>query len=212
MALSDHAKGYLITLTGIARFTVVEELSQPTLFRQCRVSADLFADDFEPRSEDKVDRDAVLKAFRAYLGAHNLEADWESVYRATNEMLVNAMLGDAAFQAGKDCRLVEISATFYDPDAQPGDLTKTDTILLSMMHRALFQKLEGQYYQFKHGYLESQIWTQRRDWARGILELPLGRAWWEQEVLGGIFSREFVSVISDAAAPSVKVKLAGFEG
>lgn len=146
----------------------------------------------------------ALKASASFETAHS----WATF----NEMLVSAMLGDSAFQAGEDCRLVKIAATFYDPDALPGDLSKTETILLSMMHRALFQKLEGQYYQFKHGYLEPQIWTQRRDWARGILELPLGRAWWEQEVMAAIFSREFVSVISDAAAPSAKVKLAGFEG
>lgn len=127
-----------------------------------------------------------------------------------NEMLVSAMLGDPAFQAGKDCRLVEVTATFYDPDARPEDLSKTDTILVSMMHRALFQKLEGQFYQFKHGYLEPQIWAQRRNWARGILELPLGRAWWEQEVKSGIFSRDFASAISDAEGPRPKVKLAGF--
>jgi hypothetical protein len=145
----------------------------------------------------------ALKASASFETAHS----WATF----NEMLVSAMLGDPAFQAGEDCRLVEVAATFYDPDARPGDLSKTETILVSMMHRALFQKLEGQYYQFKHGYLEPQIWAQRRDWARGVLELPLGRAWWEQEVLAAIFSHEFVSVISDAAAPSAKVKLAGFE-
>ena len=145
----------------------------------------------------------ALKASASFETAHS----WATF----NEMLVSAMLGDPAFQAGEDCRLVEVAATFYDPEARPGDLSKTDTILVSMMHRALFQKLEGQYYQFKHGYLEPQIWAQRRDWARGVLELPLGRAWWEQEVLAAIFSREFISVISDAAAPSAKVKLAGFE-
>lgn len=145
----------------------------------------------------------ALKASASFETAHS----WATF----NEMLVSAMLGDPAFQAGEECRLVEVAATFYDPDARPGDLSRIDTILVSMMHRALFQKLEGQYYQFKHGYLEPQIWAQRRDWARGVLELPLGRAWWEQEVLAAIFSREFVSVISDAAAPSAKVKLAGFE-
>jgi hypothetical protein len=145
----------------------------------------------------------ALKASASFETAHS--------WATTNEMLVSAMLGDSAFQAGEDCRIVEIVATFYDPDSRPGDLSKTDTILVSMLHRTLFQKLEGQYYQFKHGYLEPQIWVQRRDWARGILELPLGRAWWEQEVLAAIFSREFIAVISDAAAPSAKVKLAGFE-
>ena len=145
----------------------------------------------------------ALKASASFETAHS----WATF----NEMLVSGMLGDSAFQAGEESRLVEVTARFYDPNARPEDLSRTDTILVTMMHRALFQKLEGQYYQFKHGYLEPQIWAQRRDWARGVLELPLGRAWWEQEVRAAIFSREFTSVVADAAAPGAKVKLAGFE-
>src|SRR5690606_5955679 len=37
---------YMITLTGISRFVVVEEVVTPTLFRQCRISAAPFSDDF----------------------------------------------------------------------------------------------------------------------------------------------------------------------
>jgi hypothetical protein len=143
----------------------------------------------------------ALKASASFETAHS----WATF----NEMLVSAMLGDPAFQAGEDCRLVDIAATFYDPDARPGDLSRNDMVLASMMHRALFQRLEGQYYQFKNGYLEPQIWTQRRAWARGVLDLPLGRAWWEQEVLSSIFSSEFIAAISDTTASSAKVKLAG---
>jgi hypothetical protein len=132
-------------------------------------------------------------------------------WAAFNEMLVSAMMSDSAFQAGEDCRVVEITAKFYNPHGRPEDLSQNDMVLVSMMHRALFQKLEGQYYQFKHGYLEPQIWIARRNWARGVLELPLGRAWWEQEVQAFIFSPEFVSIITDAPIASIKVKLPGVE-
>ena len=128
-----------------------------------------------------------------------------------NEMVIGSLIGDPAFQAGEDCRVVDITARFYDPNAQPGDLSRDEMVLVSMMHRALFQKLEGQYYQFKHGYLEPQIWVARHNWASGVLELPLGRAWWEQEVQASVFSTEFVTVLSDASASSVKVKLPGLE-
>ena len=128
-----------------------------------------------------------------------------------NEMVVSSMIGDPAFQAGEECRVVDITAKFYDPNAQSEDLSHTDMVLVSMMHRALFQKLEGQYYLFKHGYLEPQIWVARQNWARGVLELPLGRAWWEQEVQASVFSAEFVTVLSRPAVSSVKVKLPGTE-
>ena len=36
-------------------------------------------------------REALLAAFKAYLDANKLEADWESVERASNTTLVNSM-------------------------------------------------------------------------------------------------------------------------
>lgn len=83
---------YLITLTGISRFRIEEELSTTTPYRQCRVTAGAFADDFRPNSgEDDVDRDKLLATFRRYLDANDLKADWQSVLRAPTEALVNGL-------------------------------------------------------------------------------------------------------------------------
>ncbi|HMN85683.1 MAG TPA: LON peptidase substrate-binding domain-containing protein [Bauldia sp.] len=99
---------YMITLSGVARFRIVEEMPVATLFRQCRVTAAPFAGDFAARcDETAVDRGAVLKTFRAYLDAHNLEADWESVGRATNETLVNTLAMMAPFGASEKQALLE---------------------------------------------------------------------------------------------------------
>jgi Lon protease-like protein len=82
---------YLITLTGIARFAVLEEIATGTPYRRCRVTAEPFAMDFAVRGESDVDRETLINAFRAYLEANDLEADWDSVDRASNESLVNAI-------------------------------------------------------------------------------------------------------------------------
>lgn len=82
---------YLITLTGISRFRVLEEVSGDTPYRQCRITADLYAGDFVVTGESEVDRATLIGVFRAYLDAHNLEADWDSVDSASNESLVNAI-------------------------------------------------------------------------------------------------------------------------
>lgn len=82
----------LITLTGIARFRVEQELTTLTPYRQCRVSYEEFGDDLVPRKgEDAVDRKKLLATFRTYLEINNMEADWESVNQAPNEALVNAL-------------------------------------------------------------------------------------------------------------------------
>ena len=83
---------YLITLAGICRFRILAEVDVSTPFRQCNVSADAYADDFNPKKgEDAVDRGSLLQVFRQYLVANDLEADWESVNEASNASLVTAL-------------------------------------------------------------------------------------------------------------------------
>lgn len=91
--LSETGDGrYLITLSGVTRFRIMEELAAVTPYRQCRVAVDGFGDLADPRKgEDEVDRTALLRTFRDYLNANSLEADWDSVNRASNAGLVTAL-------------------------------------------------------------------------------------------------------------------------
>src|SRR5688572_18424038 len=83
---------YLMQLTGVARFRVVEELHVGTLYRQCRVTFAPFADDFIGRKgEELVDRKALLESLSAFLKANNLKTDWDGIESASNEALVNAL-------------------------------------------------------------------------------------------------------------------------
>jgi Lon protease-like protein len=91
--LAESGDGrYILELTGIARFRVVEELEVLTLYRQCKVDFFAFADDFVARKgEDEVNREALLVALAQFLKANNLKVDWEGVESAPNEALVNAL-------------------------------------------------------------------------------------------------------------------------
>jgi Lon protease-like protein len=91
--LAESGDGrYLLELTGVARFRIVEELTALTAYRQARVTYAPFADDFIARKgEDAVDRDAVLKALRSFLKANDMKADWDGIEKAPNEALVNAL-------------------------------------------------------------------------------------------------------------------------
>jgi Lon protease-like protein len=82
---------YLLTLTGIARFRVREELVVTTPYRQCRVAFADYASDFAPAEGEDVDREALLKTLAAYLEANRMEADWAGIREAPTEALVNGL-------------------------------------------------------------------------------------------------------------------------
>lgn len=81
---------YLIALQGICRFRLVERIATKTPFQQWKIApfvADLDLDD----GADQVDREALLNAFRAFLEANDLKADWNGINNAGNATLVNAL-------------------------------------------------------------------------------------------------------------------------
>lgn len=83
---------YLITLTGICRFRILSEPSSGRLYRIAETTARGFEQDFVAHDgESAVDRPQLLRTFRAYLDANQLDADWESVERTSTEQLVNAL-------------------------------------------------------------------------------------------------------------------------
>lgn len=91
--LAESGDGrYILELTGVSRFKVVEELEVLTPYRQCKVDFFAFVDDFTARmGEDDVDREALLAVLADFLKANNLKVDWEGVESAPNEALVNAL-------------------------------------------------------------------------------------------------------------------------
>jgi len=107
ISLTETGDGrYLISLQGVCRFRITHEIVAKTPFRQCRI-APFLADLDEDRAGGEVDRPSLLKAFRAYLQANDLEADWESVSRAENAMLVNALSMMAPYGPAEKQALLE---------------------------------------------------------------------------------------------------------
>jgi hypothetical protein len=83
---------YLLQLSGVVRYRIVEELTVATAYRQCRIDVSPFVGDFTARKgEELVDRKAVLAALTSFLKANNLKADWQGIENAPNEALVNAL-------------------------------------------------------------------------------------------------------------------------
>ena len=105
--LAESGDGrYILELTGVARFRVVEELEVLTAYRQCKVDYFAFVDDFTARKgEEAVDREALLEGLTDSLKANNLKVDWEGVENAPNEALVTmlAMMSPTVRRKSRRC-------------------------------------------------------------------------------------------------------------
>jgi len=103
---------YLITLSGLCRFEVVEELAAATPYRQVRAAYASFEDDLKPaRNDDGFDRLRFLAALKAYLDRRGLSMeDWEAPKTAPAESLVNGLAMMLPFDAAEKQALLEAAS------------------------------------------------------------------------------------------------------
>ena len=124
---------YIITLTGLCRFRLVEEKAVRTPFRQARVSYEDFASDFEARKgEEAVDRADLLRTLKAYVEAEQLEINWREVNAAPTEALVNALSMMCPFGTREKQALLEAH-----------DLAARAAILVAMTEIELARRDDG---------------------------------------------------------------------
>jgi hypothetical protein len=98
----------LITLSGIARFRLREELPLERPFRVAAVAYDDYVGDLRTGAgAEDVDREAFLKALRTYLEARNLKADWSAVAKSSTETLVNSLAVVSPYGAEEKQALLE---------------------------------------------------------------------------------------------------------
>jgi Lon protease-like protein len=83
---------YMITLSGVSRFRVKEEVVGFSPYRRCNVDWSGFSRDLGPVEEDAgFDRTAFLAILNRYFAAMNLSTDWDSLKEAETELLINSL-------------------------------------------------------------------------------------------------------------------------
>ncbi len=92
-AFSETEDGrYMITLSGISRFRVVDEVQGFTPYIRCDVSWAGFERDMGPVETDKkFDRDTFFEHLNRYFEANGLKTDWPSLRDAEDELLINSL-------------------------------------------------------------------------------------------------------------------------
>ena len=112
-SLQESGDGrYLIILTGICRFNLVNHETQHSHIEVGEVSYKKYERDFETdESASEVDRDHFLKVLCDYLESNNLKTDWDDVAKATTETLVNAIAMVSPFGPGDKQAILEAETT-----------------------------------------------------------------------------------------------------
>lgn len=100
---------YLISLTGLCRFDIKDELPLQDGFR--RVIPDFlpYRRDLSLTENDaeQIDRDTLLTALETYLRLQGVEANWDAIREADNIHLVTSLAMMCPFQANEKQALLE---------------------------------------------------------------------------------------------------------
>ena len=97
-----------ITLTGVARFRIIEELDTTTKFRQCTVDFKEFEGDLVPgEGKGKISRERLMSVLKQYLETNDMHADWDAINNADDESIVNSLSVISPFGAPEKQALLE---------------------------------------------------------------------------------------------------------
>ena len=80
---------FLVTLTGLIRFEVSQELDTTTPYRQIVADYHNHKDDLNPSNTENIDRKNLLVLIKKYLEHRNLLIDWEIIEQSPTEQLIN---------------------------------------------------------------------------------------------------------------------------
>ena len=99
---------YTLTLEGVIRFRIAEELPLQSGYRRARADYVDFSEDLDPYLPGPpIDRDALLSALGVYLDARGLGADREAIGKLPDGPLVNALAMACPFLPAEKQALLE---------------------------------------------------------------------------------------------------------
>ena len=99
---------YLITLTGIARFRVGEELPMRRGYRRVRADWGEFpALDLADPAPGGFDRAALLSALRGFFSRRGIQANWDAVEKMSDDGLLTTLAMVCPFEAAEKQVLLE---------------------------------------------------------------------------------------------------------
>ena len=98
---------YLVTLTGVSRFRIRDELPLLSGYRRIVAEWQPFAHDIETPSGTEFDRDRFIRGLKGFFTQRQISADWEAIEKAAGEHLINSIAMLCPFAPSEKQALLE---------------------------------------------------------------------------------------------------------
>ncbi len=128
----DGRYRYLITLTGVSRFTVKEELEGRRGYRRMRVDHAPWHGDLDVQHLEGLNRPKLLSTLKRYFAANDISADWKTIAETPDDRLITTLCMVCPFSANEKQALLEAR----DPTARA-------TTLMTLMEMATLDRSNG---------------------------------------------------------------------
>ncbi len=98
---------FLITLLGVSRFRIAEELPLLSGYRRIRPDWTPYAPDRERSGPVHFDRERLVRGLQSYFAQRQVSADWEAIGKAPGEYLVTSLAMACPFAPSAKQALLE---------------------------------------------------------------------------------------------------------
>ena len=109
----------LITLTGLARFSIASEIDMRHGYRRVIGDFSSYRADMNPPEDVTIDREGLLDALRGYFARRDIDPNWDTINRLPDEALVVTLAMVCPFEPIEKQALLEA----------PGEAERADTLL-----------------------------------------------------------------------------------
>lgn len=98
---------YLITLKGVARFEVQQEIDSIRGYRQVRTDWSKFQEDFDKIETLGINRDHLVELLEVYFEKNDMTIDWKLITAVNDEKLMTCLAMICPFTSGEKQALME---------------------------------------------------------------------------------------------------------
>ncbi|MBT5455094.1 MAG: peptidase S16 [Rhodospirillaceae bacterium] len=122
----------LISLSGVCRFDVIEELPLVNGYRRVVADCHKYRGDFSTDHQADIPRERLLEALRGFLALKNVDANWEAIEKTDDLNLVTSLAMMCPFEASEKQALLEAPS-----------ISDRATIMVTLLEMALLESSDG---------------------------------------------------------------------